>query len=131
MHIPPPDVVDQVPQAAGPKEGLAEVAIFRHNLFRISEPFIAQQAQHLRRYRPLYVGRKRFGRPPDGASSLALEDLYKRWKLPRIGWQMLTGDAQPFVRLLGRCRPSLIHAHFGIEGVSALRVAMQLKIPLV
>lgn len=110
---------------------MPEVAIFRHNLFRISEPFIAEQAQHLRRYRPLYVGRKRFGLPPDGASSLALEDLYKRWKLPRIGWQMLTGDAQPYLRLLGRGRPSLIHAHFGIEGVSALGLAMQLEIPLV
>jgi len=110
---------------------LPEVATFRHNLFRISEPFIAEQAQHLRRYRPLYVGRKRFGLPPDGASSLALEDLYKRWKLPRIGWQMLTGDMQPYLRLLGRRRPSLIHAHFGIEGVSALGLAMQLKIPLV
>jgi hypothetical protein len=64
-------------------EGLREVAIFRHNLFRISEPFIAEQAQHLRRYRPFYVGRMRFGPPPNGASSLALEDLYRRCTLPR------------------------------------------------
>jgi colanic acid/amylovoran biosynthesis glycosyltransferase len=131
MQIPSPEVLDQRRQAIGPGDALPEVAIFRHNLFRISEPFIAEQAQHLRRYRPLYVGRKRFGLPPDGASSLALEDLYKRWKLPRIGWQMLTGDAQPYLRLLGRGRPSLIHAHFGIEGVSALGLAMQLEIPLV
>jgi glycosyltransferase involved in cell wall biosynthesis len=120
----------QIP-SIGPGDALPEVAIFRHNLFRISEPFIAEQAQHLRRYRPLYVGRKRYGLPPEGASSLALEDLYKRWKLPRIGWQMLTGDAQPYLRLLGRRRPSLIHAHFGIEGVSALGLAMHLEIPLV
>ena len=119
----------QIP--SGAEGALPEVAIFRHNLFRISEPFIAEQAQHLRRYRALYVGRKRFGLPPDGASSLALEDLYKTWRLPRIGWQMLTGDAQPYLRLLGRRCPSLIHAHFGIEGVSALGLAMQLKIPLV
>ena len=131
MQIPSPEVLDQRRQAIGAEDVLPEVAIFRHNLFRISEPFIAEQAQHLRRYRPLYVGRKRFGPPPDGARSLALEDLYKRWKLPRIGWQMLTGDAQPYLRLLGRGRPSLIHAHFGIEGVSALGLAMQLKIPLV
>jgi glycosyltransferase involved in cell wall biosynthesis len=131
MQIPSPEVLDQRRQAIGPGDALPEVAIFRHNLFRISEPFIAEQAQHLRRYQPLYVGRKRFGLPPDGASSLALEDLYKRWTLPRIGWQMLTGDAQPYVRLLGRRRPSLIHAHFGIEGVSALGLAMRLKIPLV
>ena len=131
MQIPSPEVLDQRRQAIGAGDALPEVAIFRHNLFRISEPFIAEQAQHLRRYRPLYVGRKRFGAPPDGASSLALEDLYKRWKLPRIGWQMLTGDVQPYLRLFGRRRPSLIHAHFGIEGVSARGLAMQLEIPLV
>ena len=114
----------------GPGEGL-EVAIFRHNLFKISEPFIAEQAQRLRRYRPLYVGRMRFGLPPDGASSLALEDLYKRFALPRIGWQMITGNMRPYLRLMESQRPSLIHAHFGIEGVYALPLAVRLKIPLV
>jgi colanic acid/amylovoran biosynthesis glycosyltransferase len=131
MYIPPPDVVDRVTQAAGPGEGLREVAIFRHNLFRISEPFICDQAQHLRRYRPLYVGRKRFGSPPEGTTSLALEDLYKRYTLPRIGLQMLTGNMRPYLRLMSRQSPSLIHAHFGIEGVSALGLARQLGIPLI
>jgi len=107
------------------------VAIFRHNLFRTSEPFITEQARHLRRYRPLFVGRKRFGPTPAGARSLALEDVYESFTLPRIGWQMLTGNVQPYLRLLRPERPSLIHAHFGIEGVSALGVAMQLGIPLV
>jgi colanic acid/amylovoran biosynthesis glycosyltransferase len=131
MHIPPPAVVDRVTQAVGPGEGLREVAIFRHNLFRISEPFICDQAQHLRRYRPLYVGRKRFGSPPEGTTSLALEDLYKRYTLPRIGLQMLTGNTRPYLHLMARRHPSLIHAHFGIEGVSALGLARQLGIPLV
>jgi len=117
--------------ASGAREGLREVAIFRHNLFKVSEPFIAGQAQRLRRYQPLYIGRMRFGVPPPGASSLALEDLYGRWALPRIGWQMITGNPRPYLRLLERQQPSLIHAHFGIEGVSALPVAAELKIPLV
>lgn len=112
-------------------DALRRVAIFRHNLFRTSEPFIAEQARHLRRYRPLFVGRKRFGPPPEGASALTLWDLYKSFTLPRIGWQMLTGDVRPYLRLLGPEQPSLIHAHFGIEGVSALGLAMHLKIPLV
>ena len=115
----------------GPEDALRRVAIFRHNLFRTSEPFIAEQARHLRRYRPFFVGRKRFGLPPDGASSLALEDLYKSFTLPRIGWQMLTGDVRPYLRLMRSGQPSLIHAHFGIEGVSALGLAMHLKVPLV
>jgi colanic acid/amylovoran biosynthesis glycosyltransferase len=131
MHIPPPDVVAPVPQAVGSGKGLREVAIFRHNLFRISEPFISDQAQHLRRYRPFYVGRRRFGPPPEGTSCLALEDLYKKYTLPRIGWQMLTGNTLPYLRLMARQRPSLIHAHFGIEGVFALGLARKLGIPLV
>jgi len=108
-----------------------EVAIFRHNLFRVSEPFIALQAQHLRRYRPLYLGRWRFGQPPGGTESLALQDL-ARWRaVPCIGWQMITRDPRPYQRLLKRHRPSLIHAHFGIEGVYALPLAKRLKVPLV
>jgi glycosyltransferase involved in cell wall biosynthesis len=115
----------------GSGEGLREVAIFRHNLFKISEPFIAEQAQHLRRYRPLYLGRLRFGRPPEGARSFALQDLYRRYALPRIGWQMITGDSRAYQRLLEHQRPSLIHAHFGVEGVYALPLAERLDIPLV
>lgn len=110
---------------------MREVAVFRHNLFRISEPFIAGQAQHLRRYKPLFLGRLRFGRAPDGAESLALQDLPGRWPLPRIGWQMITRNPQPYQRLLQGYRPSLIHAHFGIEGVYALPLAKRLRVPLV
>ena len=131
MHSPSSEVLDRGLNPIGPEGALRRVAIFRHNLFRTSEPFIAEQARHLRRYRPFFVGRKRFGPPPDGASSLTLEDLYESFTLPRIGWQMLTGDVQPYLRLLAPAQPSLIHAHFGIEGVSALGLAMHLKIPLV
>ena len=110
---------------------MREVAIFRHNLFRISEPFIAAQAQHLRRYRPIYLGRMRFGRAPDGAEALALQDLHRKWPLPGIAWQMITRSPDPYERLLRDHQPSLIHAHFGIEGVYALPIARRLGIPLV
>jgi colanic acid/amylovoran biosynthesis glycosyltransferase len=108
-----------------------EIAVFRHNLFRISEPFITQQAGQLRRYRPLYVGRLRYGDAPDGADSLALSDLGGPLPLARIGWQMLTRNPEPYLRLLKGRRPALIHAHFGVEGVYALPVARRLGIPLV
>ena len=110
---------------------MREVAIFRHNLFRISEPFIARQAQHLRRYQPLFLGRLRYGPAPAGAVSLALQDLPGAWPLARIGWQMITRNPRPYQRLLQGHRPSLIHAHFGIEGVYALPLAKRLGIPLV
>jgi hypothetical protein len=44
---------------------------------------------------------------------------------------MLTGNMRPYLRLMARRRPSLIHAHFGIEGVAALALALRLEIPLV
>ncbi len=110
---------------------MRQVAIFRQNLFRVSEPFITQQAQQLRRHRPLYLGRLRFGDPPMGAQSLALRDLASPWSLPRVGWQMLTRAAGPYQALLGENRPSLIHAHFGVDGVYALPLANRLGIPLV
>ncbi len=113
-----------------PMEDVPAVAIFRHNLFRLSEPFIALQAQQLRRYRPVYLGRWRFGPSPDGAVSLALQDI-PRWRLPLIGWQMIARDPRPYERLLKQHRPVLIHAHFGIEGVYALPLAKRLEIPLI
>ncbi len=108
-----------------------EIAVFRHNLFRISEPFITQQAGQLRRYKPLYLGRLRYGDAPPGADSLALQDLGGRWTLARIAWQMATRNAGPYQRLLGDRQPALIHAHFGVEGVYALPLAKRLGIPLV
>ena len=110
---------------------MREVAIFRHNLFKTSEPFIAGQAACLRRYRPIFLGRLRFGEPPPGEQSLALEDLAGRWRLPYALWQMLRCDPRPYERLLQGHRPALIHAHFGIEGVYALALARRLAIPLV
>lgn len=111
--------------------GVREIAVFRHNLFRISEPFITQQAQRLRRHKPFYLGRLRFGASPLGAESFTLQDLGSRCALPRIGWQMVTRSPRPYQRLLGDRRPSLIHAHFGIEGVYALPLAKRLGVPLV
>lgn len=108
-----------------------EIAVFRHNLFRISEPFITQQAEQLQRYKALYVGRLRYGDTPKGADSLALSDLGGVWPLARIGAQMLTRDPGPYLRLLAGRKPALIHAHFGVEGVYALPIARRLGIPLV
>ena len=108
-----------------------QVAIFRQNLFRISEPFITQQAGKLRRYRPLYLGRLRFGDAPQGAHSRALIDTRAWHTLPRIALQTLTRNPAPYEKLLVREHPALIHAHFGVDGVYALPIARRLGIPLI
>lgn len=110
---------------------MRDIVIFRHNLFKISEPFITQQAGQLHRYRPLYLGRLRFGPDPPGAESLALGDTPAPGRLLRMAWQVLSRDPRPYCRLLGQRRPALIHAHFGIDGVYALPLARRLGVPLV
>ncbi len=110
---------------------MSEVAVFRHQLFKVSEPFITQQAEQLCRFKPLYLGRERFGEAPADSESLALTDIAEQRKFPRRLWQVVTRDPRPYVRLLGRRRPALIHAHFGVEGVYALPLARKLGLPLV
>ncbi len=110
---------------------MRQVAIFRHNLFKLSEPFIAQQAQRLQRYRPLYLGRLRYGAAPPGAEALALEDLAPNMRLLPAVWHMLSANPHPYLHMLEGRRPDLIHAHFGVEGVYALPLAERLGVPLV
>ena len=126
------DLVDEFePNRDDARHGRPVVAIFRQNLFRISEPFITEQAQQLQRYQPLYLGRLRYGPAPDGARSLALRDSGGWRSTLGIGRQMATRSAAPFRRALGAVRPSLIHAHFGVDGLHALPLARSLGVPLV
>ena len=110
---------------------MREVIIFRHQMFKNSEPFIAQQADKLASFNPLYIGRRHFGNAPEGATSLALEDMKRRRGFMYRLWQVMTRDPKPYIKLLGDHCPSLIHAHFGVDGVYALPLARRLQIPLV
>ncbi len=103
--------------------------MFRHNLFKVSEVFITEQARHFCSYHPVFLGRLRHGAAPAGAESLAVADL--GWALPRAGWQMVSRSVAPYELLLAGRRPAVIHAHFGIEGVYALPLAEKLGVPLV
>lgn len=110
------------------------VLIFRQQLFKISEQFITQQADGLRKYMPIYCGRSRFGSGPNGVASLALQDRSGPATQGLMVWQTLTRDPRPYARLvreLDRRVPKLIHAHFGVDGVQALPLARRLGIPLI
>ena len=110
---------------------MRECLIFRHQMFKYSEPFIGEQAQRLNRFRPLYVGRARFGESPTGAESYALEDLDEWGHLYRRMWQVGTRGVDLYLRLLRGRAPALVHAHFGVEGVYALPLARRLGVPLI
>jgi len=110
---------------------MPNIVIYRHQLFKVSETFIAAQAEALEGCAVLYLGRDRCGTGPPNAESLALCDLPgERRRRARV-WQALSRDPRAYLRLLAGRAPALIHAHFGVEGVYALRIAERLRIPLV
>lgn len=110
---------------------MQKIAIFRHQLFKVSEPFISQQAEQLKNFKPLYLGRSRLGVAPNNTKSLVLEDLSSQEQFHRKLWQVVTRDPRPYLQLLGDRKPALIHAHFGVEGLYALPLSKRLDIPLV
>lgn len=107
------------------------VVIFRHQLFKISEPFITQQAEALVHFHPIYVGRNLVGPPPIASGARALTLSSRQRTRRALLWHVVTRDPRPLRRLLNGLSPSLIHAHFGVEGVYALPLARSLGVPLV
>ncbi|HJS91186.1 MAG TPA: glycosyltransferase [Steroidobacteraceae bacterium] len=105
--------------------------IFRQQLFKRSEPFIVQQAEHLQRYRPVYVGRERLGEAPADAQVIALSDAPHGYRRARKLWLAASRDSGPYARALRGSAPALIHAHFGVDAVYALPLARRLGVPLV
>jgi colanic acid/amylovoran biosynthesis glycosyltransferase len=102
------------------------VGVFRLQLFKPSETFIAAQAQALTRYRAIYIGRACFGPSPQGAEVATLAG--RPWAALRLRW---LGDAAALQAQLGERRPVILHAHFGVDGVCALPLARRLGVPLV
>ncbi|WP_043365641.1 glycosyltransferase [Cupriavidus sp. WS] len=105
--------------------------VYRHQLFKVSEPFIVQQASSTEKFVPVYLGVRRYGLAPYGAISLTLEDNdAKKNKISRI-WNLITRDPGEFIKKMSGIKPNIIHAHFGVEGVYALPIAEKLGVPLV
>jgi colanic acid/amylovoran biosynthesis glycosyltransferase len=101
------------------------VGVVRLELYKSSETFIASQAEALSRYRPVYIGRRRFGPGPAEARDVVPRG---RWAALRL-W--LLADVGPWLSALEGVRPAVIHAHFGVDAVYALPLARRLGAPLV
>ena len=105
------------------------IGIFRLQLFKISEGFISQQARSLRRYDPVFIGRKLFGPAPPTA------DIVLPVPNNILSQVLISGFryTRPFRRGLEtkKHQLALIHAHFGVDGIYALRLAKSLNVPLV
>jgi glycosyltransferase involved in cell wall biosynthesis len=87
------------------------VAIFRAPLFNPSETFVRAQATGLTRYQPLVIGREDKGNIP-----------------PALAGRVLI---RPGTEQIRRFSPTLVHAHFGTDGLRALPLAARLGVPLI
>lgn len=110
------------------------VLVYRHGLLPISETFIKDQVGAYRRWRGVLIGRR-------STPGLELDELEvrllraSRWPLgDRLWWRAARlADAAP-APVANRLRdetPSLLHAHFGLDGVEAWPLARALDLPMV
>lgn len=109
------------------------IIIFRDKILPLSETFIFNQAKNLSEFTPHFMGYKKV---PNGINTsdfntiINNENAPERNTLSEVFLKIIQFNPKFFVQGK-KINPSLIHAHFGIDGVLALPLARQLKVPLV
>ncbi|MEN6647742.1 glycosyltransferase [Stenotrophomonas hibiscicola] len=103
-------------------------AVFRHELFKQSEPFIREQADSVPGWTPFYTGRTRSAHPD--VNSFALWDDTRMGGFSK-GCQSILRSSKGYIEPLRDASVELIHAHFGVEGVYAEGLAKEMDVPLV
>lgn len=108
------------------------VVIFRSELLPISETFVREQAEALLRFEPVYAGLREVpsGLPSSGPAILLVPPRAPLPKLRTLIYRM-TGLGGSFAAKIRAFQPSLIHAHFALDGADALPLSKHLGIPLV
>lgn len=104
------------------------IGIYLRTFPRISEAFVTEQAHHLRHYEPTFIASTLLRETSLPHIALSQNDLFKVKQITHL----LTLDPELFRNhwsILSNL--SLIHAHFGPNGVYAMALAEKLKIPLV
>lgn len=110
------------------------VAIYRTQILPRSETFVRDQALALRRWQPYLFGERKIeSLPLQTLPAAALYEGPPRFlqKLQGSTWRRLNRAPPGIIKLARRIRPTLIHAHFGFDGVEAWPVAQVLGVPLV
>jgi colanic acid/amylovoran biosynthesis glycosyltransferase len=109
-----------------------KVIVYSDYLLAASETFIHAQASALSEFEPVYAGSRRIpGLDLSGEQIHILNPNKDLWgKCRELGFK-LTGFAPDFVARLGTLSAVLLHAHHGPNGLRALPIARDLKIPLI
>ena len=108
------------------------VIIYRDHLLPPSATFIKSQAEALNDFIPYYAGSRLIqpGLPLSKELTLVVNKGGLLGKLREVS-SKLWGFAPAFVQQIKALNPALIHAHFGPDGVIALPLARDLRVPLI
>ncbi len=107
------------------------ILMYRNELPETSDMFIGAEAESLGQFRPVFVGMRHGSGPwrSQGQEHLiggpGMMGSFQRGRFKVLG------PSRALLTTLGKMRPALIHADFGLDIGDALSIAESLKVPLV
>ena len=115
------------------KEGIPVVAHFTRTFFAKSETFIYNYISHMKEFEPICLGwelanQELFPVNEENLYCLQLKRYTPRWFYYGIQKRISGGDPY-FEKILRHRRAGLLHAHFGHNGVYALKASLNTGIP--
>jgi glycosyltransferase involved in cell wall biosynthesis len=106
---------------------MKEIGMYRKVYPRISETFITEQAHNLQRYHPIFISCNLLQEIPFQKVAINQNDFLGMKQAIHI----LTASPHLFPEVSVLKKLSLIHGHFGPDGIYAMRLADKLNIPFV
>jgi hypothetical protein len=106
------------------------VAIFRNQLFKNSESFITNQADSIKKFKCVYVGRKVLNKT-NRDNVISLESVVSSNVRTKEFWNAIFRDSYAYSLLLKNTQIDIIHAHFAIDSLYGLSIAKKLNIPII
>jgi len=107
------------------------IIVYRDLLLSPSETFVRSQGEALRRFVPYYVGSRRTEGLRLPKSRTIVVNAGGTLGRIREAVSKVCGFTPGLVPRIRSLNPVLIHAHFGPDGIWAMRLAAQLRIPLI
>jgi colanic acid/amylovoran biosynthesis glycosyltransferase len=120
---------DSTASATNSGDDFPGVLIYTPHLLSTVQHYVREHAMRLRRYRPVFAGRRLIqGTPISGFPKFTFEGPVARFRELRF---LVSGTDATLSAFVKRNRVKLIHAHFGTGGVEIMPLAARLGIPLI
>lgn len=108
------------------------VAIYRNQLFKLSETFIINQALAIKNFDVEFIGREQINTPPS--------QHYKSFTSTKKGgfaskldkaYQAITMCQRKLIAATNNNMPDIVHAHFAVDALYALGYSQRIDVPLI